>query len=250
MPFWPPICRRLPSRPFQRAVGLAPRNGEAHAFLGWTFLLLGQATKAGPQIRLGLALAPNNSFSWFAAGEAALGSGDPGEALHDFLQGSALDLANPIFYAQAGQAALTQHDYSDALSLLQTASTLSDQPAYAISFLSIFVSYHLGQDDGTARRAAIAASDRWPNNEAIQFQLAEIFVEANEGANAYYTAETAKSLDPTDPGPYILLGTQAENEGDYVVAALDFRIALALRPSGPLAPEARTLLAPISDVSA
>ena len=247
------LAANLPAlalQPFQRAVTLAPKNGAAHAFLGWTFLLLGQPAKAGPQIRLGLALAPNNSFSWFVAGEASFGSGQPARALHDFLQGSALDITNPIFYAEAGQAALAQHDYTDALSLLQTASTLSDQPTYAISLLSVYVNYQLGLDDGTARRAAITALDRWPDNEAIQFQLAEIFVEANEGANAYYAAETAKSLDPTDPGPYILLGTQAENEGNYVVAALDFRIALALRPSGPLAPEARTLLAPISDVSA
>jgi tetratricopeptide (TPR) repeat protein len=240
----------LALQPFQRAVALAPKNGEAHAFLGWTFLLLDQAEKALPQIRLGLKLAPSNSFSWFVAAEASLASGQTGIAFHQFLQGSAFDPSNPIFYAEAGQAALTLHEYTYALTLLQSASTLSNQPSYMISLLSVYVNYHLGQDDGSARRAAIAAADRWPNNETIQFQLAEIFVEANEGANAYYAAETAKSLDPTDPGPYVLLGTQAENEGNYVIAALDFRIALALRPGGPLAPQARTLLAPIGDVSA
>jgi tetratricopeptide (TPR) repeat protein len=247
------LAANLPAlavRPFQRAVALGPRNGQAHAFLGWTLLLLGQPAKAGPEIRLGLTLSPNDSFSWFAAGEAALVSGQPGDALDYFLQGSTLDLANPVFYAEAAQAALAQHDYTEALSLLQTTSSLSDQPTYTISLLSVYVSFHLGLDDGSARKAAIAAVERWPNDETIQFQLAEIFVEANEGPNAYYAAETAKSLDPTDPGPYILLGTQAENEGNYVVAALDFRIALALRPSGPLAPQARILLAPISDVSA
>jgi tetratricopeptide (TPR) repeat protein len=236
--------------PFQRAVSLAPQNGEAHAYLGWTLLLLGQTRKAGPQILQGLALAPSDSFAWFVAGEGSLSSAQFGEALRDFLRGSKLDPSNPLFYAQAGQAALGAHDYTDALSLLQTAVRLSNQPAYTISLLTVYVDSHLGQDDGTARQAAIDAIKRWPDNETIEFQLAEIFVESNEAANAFYAAETARSLNPTDPGPYILLGTQAENEGNYVVAALDFRIALALRPSGPLASEARVLLAPISDVSA
>ena len=110
--------------------------------------------------------------------------------------------------------------------------------------------FHLGIDDGTARAAGIRAVTRWPHSEALEFLLAQIFVDSNQMVDAYYATVTAHLLDPTDPGPYVYLGAQAENEGDYVTAALDLRIALALRPSGPLAPEARTLLAPIADVSA
>ncbi len=240
---------RLALAPWQRAVALAPRNGEAHAYLGETWLLLGQPALANPEIASGLELAPSTSFVWFAAGELAMAQAQPSLGLRDFQQGAGLDPANPLLWEEAGRASLELRDYYGAEQMMQTASDLSNNPDEAIALLSIYVDYHLGFLDGTARHAGIAAVTRWPGNETLEFLLAEIFTGTNEAANAYYTAEAARSLDPTDPGPYVLLGAQAENEGNYVTAALMLRIALALRPGGPYAREAEALLAPIQDIS-
>lgn len=239
----------LARSPFQKAVTLAPQDGEGHAYLGWTLLLLGQPAQAGREISQGLRLAPSVSFVWFAAGELALAQQQPGLALRCLQEGSTLDPRNPVFWAEAGQASLRLHDYAGAEQMLQTASDLSKSPVEATLLLQIYVEYHLGFEDGSARRAGIDAVSRWPGNETLDFLLAEIFTYSNESANAYYEAEAAQQLDPADPGPYVLLGAQAENEGDYVHAALFLRVALALRPGGPFAGEAEALLAPIEDIS-
>jgi tetratricopeptide (TPR) repeat protein len=236
--------------PFQDAVKLAPNDGEAHSYLGWTLLLLGRTAQAAKEIDQGLRLSPLVSFTWFAAGELALARQQPGPAIRYLQEGATIDPRNPLFWAEAGRASLLQHDYASAEQMLETASNLSTIPVEAIALLHIYVDFHLGLLDGSARRAGIDATRRWPGNEALEFLLAEIFTDNNESANAFYAAEEAHLLDPTDPGPYVLLATQAENEGDYVHAALLLRVALALSPNGPFASQAETLLAPIQDISA
>jgi tetratricopeptide (TPR) repeat protein len=235
--------------PFERAVSLAPRSGVAHAYLGWTLLQLDQPLRAKPEVARGVSLSPSVGFVWFAAGEVELALGQPALALTDFQEGETLDPGNPLLFAEAGQAALLLRNYTAAERFLETASSLSSTPTEAIALLSIYVDFHLGMGDGTARAAGIRAVTRWPRSEALQFLLAQILADSDQLVDAYYATLTAHRLDPTDPGPYVLLGAQAESEGDYITAALDLRIALALRPSGPLAPEARTLLAPIANVS-
>jgi Flp pilus assembly protein TadD len=236
--------------PFQHAVKLAPKDGEAHSYLGWTLLLLGRTAQAREEIDQGLELSPAASFAWFAAGELALAEQQPGPAIRYFQEGATLDPHNPLFWAEAGRAALLLHDYASAEQMLQTASDLSKSPAEAIALLHLYVDFHVGFLDGSARHAGIDAVHRWPGNETLELLLAEIFTDNNESANAYYAALAAHVLDPTDPGPYVILGAQAENEGDYGHAALLLRVALALSPDGPFASQAEMLLAPIQDVSA
>lgn len=231
-------------------MNLAPQSGVAHAYLGWTFLQLGQTLQAQTEITRGLSLSPSVSFVWFAAGALALALEQPFQALPDFQYGATLDPNNPLFFAEAGQAALQLRNYTAAEQFFKTASSLSSAPTEAIALLSIYVDFHLGMGDGTARAAGIQAVTRWPHNETLEFLLAQIFADSNQAVDAHYAILTAHLLDPTDPGPYVFMGAQAENEGDYVTAALDLRIALALRPNGPFAPEAQTLLASIADVSA
>lgn len=108
--------------------------------------------------------------------------------------------------------------------------------------------YDIGYDNGRATFAATTAVERFPRNEPIRFLLSEVYQKAFQPSFAYYASEAAISLDPTDPAPYILLGRSAEGQGNYVTAALDLLIALALRPDGPQAAQARALLAPIADV--
>jgi tetratricopeptide (TPR) repeat protein len=236
--------------PFQTAVKLAPNDGEAHAYLGWTLLLLGRTAQAAKEIDQGLRLSPGVSFTWFAAGELALAQQQPGPAIRYLQEGATIDPRNPLFWAESGRALLLLHDYESAEQMLETASNLSASPVEAIALLHIYVDFHLGLLDGSARRAGIEAVDRWPGNETLEFLLAEIFTENNDSANAFYAAEAAHLQDPTDPGPYVLLAAQAENEGNYVHAALLLRVALALSPDGPFASQAETLLAPIQDISA
>ncbi len=235
--------------PWQRAVKLAPSSGETRAYLGWTLLLLGQPRLAAPDISLGLERDSTNSFVWFAAGELAMSERQPSVGLQYFQMGVRLDPNNPVLWAQAGQAALELRDYTAAEQMLQTASNLSSSPTSAIALLDLYVDYRLGLSDGSALHAATLALTRWKGNEPLEFRLAEIYAASNETTNAYYAAKAAEQLDPTDPGPYVLLGLQAENEGNYVTAAVLLRTALALRPDGPLAAEAETLLAPIADIT-
>lgn len=173
----------------------------------------------------------------------------PSVGLQYFQMGVRLDPNNPVLWAQAGQAALELRDYTAAEQMLQTASNLSSSPTSAIALLDLYVDYRLGLSDGSALHAATLALTRWKGNEPLEFRLAEIYAASNETTNAYYAAKAAEQLDPTDPGPYVLLGLQAENEGNYVTAAVLLRTALALRPDGPLAAEAETLLAPIADIT-
>jgi tetratricopeptide (TPR) repeat protein len=240
--------------PFARAIALAPASGaandtgETHAYLGWTLLLLGQSARAAQEIATGLAQAPDSSFAWFAAGELALAKQQPALAVQRLQQGALLDPNNPLFWSEISRASLSLHDYLGAEAAMTTASALSTRPVETIALVHIYVDFHLGFGDGSALRAGIAAVTRWPGNEPLEFLLAQIYTGLNEPANAYYALQAAQALDRTDPGPYVLLGAQAENEGNYVSAALDLRTALALRPHGPFAAQAQTLLAPIQDI--
>jgi tetratricopeptide (TPR) repeat protein len=235
-------------KPLQQAVALAPRMGDAHAYLGWTLWLLGRQAEARVEIALGTRLAPKLSFAWFAAAEVAAAGGDNTEGLADLRQALDLDNRNPVVWAEAGHLELAQHDYIAAELALGNAAQLSNDPSYSILLLHLYADYHFGLTTGRALRAATTAVGRFPESEPMQFLLAEVFDELGRSDEAYYAATTALALDPTDPGPYILLGRYAENQGNYVAAALDLRTALALQPEGPEAVQARDLLSPIADI--
>ncbi len=239
---------RFAIAPLRQAVALDPTEGSAHAYLGWTEWVLGQQSDARREIALGQRLAPRLSFGWFAAGELALADGNPQGALADFRHGLSLDAKNPALWGEVGRVSLVEHDYVSAELALQNAAQLSLDPTYTIAFVRFYVERHIGLDNGRALLAATTAAQRFPANETIRFLLAEVYDQIQQQSLAYYAAQQASALDPTDPGPYLLLGRYAENEGNYLTAALDLRIALALRPNGPLAAQARALLAPIADV--
>ena len=239
---------RFALQPLQQAVALAPHMGDAHAYLGWTLWLLGRPAEARVEIARGIRLAPKLSFAWFAAAEVAAAGGDATKGLADLQRGLDLDNRNPELWAETGRLELMQHDYIAAELALGNAAQLSNDPSYSILFLHLYVDYHFGLTTGRAFMAASAAVERFPESEPVQFLVAEVLDQLGRSDEAYYAATAALALDPTDPGPYVLLGQYAESQGNYVTAALDLRTALALQPEGSEAGQARNLLGPIADI--
>lgn len=235
--------------PLRASLALAPHNGEAHAYLGWALWSLGQQREARQEITTGLRLAPLLSFAWFATGQLALADHNAARAADAFDRAATLDPNNPAIWAASGRLAIAQHDYITGELALSNAARLSHDPADTIALLHLYADQglHLLTTD-RAREAALDAVRRFPDSEPIHYLLAVIYDHIGQLSFAYYAAHDAVALDQTDPAPYVLLGRYAFNSGDYVTAALDLHLALALRPHGAQADEARTLLAPVEDI--
>lgn len=236
--------------PLRASLALAPQSGAAHTYLGWALWTLHQQREARQEIAAGLRLAPRLSFAWFATGQVALADNDGAHAADAFAHAAALDPNNPVVWAASGHLAVARHDYVFGELALERAAQLSHDPADTIALLDLYANYgfHLLTTD-RAREAALQAVQRFPDNEPIHFLLAVIYDHIGQLSFAYYTAQESIALDPTDPAPYVLLGRYAFNSAQYVTAALDLRLALALRPHGAQANEAAALLAPIKDIA-
>ncbi|MEO7003375.1 MAG: hypothetical protein ABI068_16285 [Ktedonobacterales bacterium] len=245
----------LAIRPLLRATTLAPDQGVAHALLGWAYLQTAQngsqaarRALAQREIMLGARLAPEVSFTQFAAGELALALGTPTPAIAFLQRGLAEDARNVALWSALGQAQLATHDYFSAEFSLQNAAQLSDDPADTITFVRYYVDHQLGLASGRALTAAVAAIHRWPGSEQLWYLLGVVNDLIGQHTGAYYAFTRAQALDPGDSGPYFYLGSYAEDEGNEVVAALDLRTTLAISPNGLHAAQARDLLAPIADI--
>lgn len=239
--------------PLLRSVTLAPADGSAHAFLGWALWTLGLRGAAQREIALGLRLAPTVSFACFAAGEVATSQGDMARALTLFTQGLAVDIKNPVLWSEAGRMELALGEYVSAAHDMQLAAQLSDDPAYSVALVNFYVAHGLGMapndPTGNALATALAATQRWQSNEQLWSLLGQVYDTLGQQTYAYYAFTQAQTLNPTDPTPYLYLGRYAANEGAQAQAALLLRTGLALRPTGPLAPQFRAQLAPLVDVS-
>ena len=236
-------------KPLRAATALDPSFGDAHAYLGWALWQTGQVSLARSEIALGARLNPKLSFAWFAAGEVAASDGNARAALADFNVGLDKDEKNPVLWSEAGRMSLALYDYVGAEVAFDNAARLSNDPAYAVALLRFYVDHAFGVARDRARDAASTALQRFPKSEEVRYYVAAVFDLYGFPTLAYYTAQDARTLDPTDPAPYVLLARYDEADGDYVSAALDLRTALALRPDGPFAAQARQLLAPIADIS-
>lgn len=236
--------------PLRASLALAPHDGATHAYLGWALWSLHQQREARQEIATGLRLAPLLSFAWYATGQLALADDDAPRAADAFDHAAELDPNNPVIWAASGRLAVVRHDYVKGELALGNAAKLSRDPADTIALLELYADrgLHLLTTD-RAREAGLEAVQRFPDSEPIRYLLAAVYDHIGQLSFAYYAARDAIALDPTDPAPYVLLGRYAFNSGDYVTAALDLRLALALRPHGAQADEARALLAPIEDIA-
>jgi len=232
--------------PLRAAIAAAPSFGDARAYLGWALWQTGQKAEAQQQIADGLRLSPKLSFALFAAGQLAASEGNNARARSLYQRALSLDARNPVLWEAFGQEELASLRFISASLALRNAAQFSSDPRYIVAYLRLFTDYHYGLTDGSAQAAIIFALQRAPRVEPVLFQIGLLYhLLANE-TDAFYTFEQARALDPTDAGPYVMLGEANENGGNYVAAALDLRTALALRPNGPYAAKARALLAPIA----
>lgn len=241
---------RLALDPLRQALAADASTAPAHAYLGWALWLTGDPTAGAAEITAARDLDPQLSFAWFATGEVAAARGDLASADTALRQALTLDDANSAIWTAEAHVLLAQRDYFEADLAFGNAAHLSNAPGATVEWLQFYLDLRYGIDDQRALTAAQAAVRRWPQSEPIRFQLAEIYEQMRQPAFSFYAATQARALDPTDPGPHVLLGQSALRAGDLVAAALELRTALALRPGGPLAGEARDLLAPIADIPA
>ncbi len=247
----------LALRPLQTATLLDAGSDSAHAYLGWTYWLLGQGgltpngtvasytADAQAEIKAALALNPDNGFAWFVAETLAAAGGNLVAGSNDIAKAEALDQRNPVIWTSAGELAVARSDYLGAEIDLGNAARLSSRPDETVVLLQFYHDLGYGLATGRAMAAAAAAVARWPSNEPIRFLQAEIADGAGSPDLAIAAAQEALLLDPTDPAPYVLLGRYALQAARYVAAAAYLRVALALEPHGPWASSAAALLAPL-----
>ncbi len=243
--------------PLRTATHLDQDGESAHAYLGWTLWLLAQQgvtpsgtptsfiAEAMSELQRTLKLSSSNSFAWFAAGTVSAASGDLRVAYADLAKAVALDGRNPAIWSAAGNLALAQADYVAAELDFGSAARFSTRPDETVTLLHFYAERGYGLGDGRAMTAAAAAARRWPQSEPIRFLQAEIADETGAQDTATYAARAAVLLDPTDPGPYTLLGRYAFQAGAYMAAAGYLRVAIALQPDGPWAAQATALAAPL-----
>lgn len=235
--------------PLRRATQLSPNDGSARAYYGYTLWILGQTDAARPEIAAGLRLSPSLPFALYAAGQVEMADHKYGLALAHFQTATEVTPRNPALWSAAGDAALQRHDYVTAELSYGNAAQYSDDPAYTIALVQFYSDHALGVDDGTLSRIAFAAAQRFPSNETLVYLEAQVDMTLGQPTDAYYLYQRAVALDPSDPGPWFALGTMQAASGDVVPAVVDLRTALALRPQGVNAPQARKLLAGISGVT-
>lgn len=235
--------------PLSTATALDPADGAAHAALGWTLWILGQSAPARAEAATALQLDPSLSFAWFASSELARADGDPDRAEADLTQALALDTRNPALWSAEGRLALARHDYIAATVAYGNAADLATRPDETIAELQFLLDHGIGLANGRALDRAAQALRHWPYVAAVWALAARLQDAAGRGDTAYYTAQAALALDPTDPGPRVLLARYELNDGDFTAAALDLRTALALQPHGPYATEAATLLARVAAIN-
>lgn len=239
----------LALRPLRMAIALDPHNGDAHAYLGWALWQQGDASDARAELALGRQLSSHLAFGWYASGEVATSDGNLAEAESDFLAGLTYDGRNPLLWDALGHVQRNLRKYYQAELAFQNAATLSGDPAFTIDWLHYFTDYHIGfNSSDTARFAANTAVKAFPDNGAVHALVGEIYDLSGMTDDSYFQWQQAITLDPTLPGPYVGLARYAENQGDFVQAAWELRLALALQPDGPYAAQARSLLAIVADV--
>lgn len=229
--------------PWQRATQLAPSDGSAHAYYGWTLWLLGQREAARPQIAAGLRDAPWLPFTYYAAGQVAMSDGKFAVALARFQTALEIDTKNPALWSAAGDAALAQADYVTAELSYANAAQFSDDPAYTLALIHFYFDHGIGMGDGQTVQLAFAATQRFPTYEPLLFLEGRIYDSLGQQTQAYYAFQRATALDPTDTGPLFYLGSYAAASGDVVAAVVNLRTALALQPAGAYAARARQALA-------
>jgi tetratricopeptide (TPR) repeat protein len=228
--------------PFQRAVALAPGNGSAHAYYGYTLWILGQRAAARPQITAGLVDPPILPFAYYAAGQVALSDGKAAQALTDFQTGLRSDPHNAALWSAAGDAALASGQYLVAELSYQNAAQESDTPDAIIALIRFYLAQGLNIGDGTALQAARDGFTRFPQSEQLVYLQGLVYIAMDQSDYAQGLFQLARRLDPTDPGPWLYIGRYAAASGDIVSAVEDLRTAIALQPNGPYATQARAAL--------
>ncbi len=229
--------------PFQRAVALAPGDGSAHAYYGYTLWLLGERAAARTQVAAGLVDPPTLPFAYYAAGQVALSDGKAALALAYFQAGLRGDAHNAALWGAAGDAAVASGQYLVAELSYQNAAQESATPDATITLIRFYLTRGLGLDDGTALEAARNGILRFPQSEPLVYLQGLIYNALSQTNYAQGVFQFARQLDPTDPGPWLYLGRYAAASGDTVPAVEDLRTALALQPNGPYAAQIRTALA-------
>lgn len=229
--------------PLRQATRLAPSDGSAHAYYGWTLWLLGQRSAARPEIATGLRDSPSLPFALYAAGQVAMADGRFSLALAHFQTALEVTPKNPALWSAAGDAALAVGNYVTAELSYRNAAQDSDDPAYSIALVTYYLEHGIGVGDGAALRADFTAMRRFPSNEPLVALLGRIYDTLGQQTDAYYAFTRAIALDPTDPAPWLYLGRYAAASGDVVPATVELRTALALQPQGEYAAPARQALA-------
>lgn len=238
---------RLALLPLRHAARALPQDGTVLAFLGWTQWVLGDTAAARRDIARAVRLEPKKSFPWFASGTVAASDGRLVAAEQAFRRALARDPANPAVLFALSQVELARGEYTLAAQHLRAAG-VADDPGYTLTYLRMVLDRRLAPARAEVLRDANTARGRWPDNAEVQVLAARLYDSLDLPSQAYYTCQRALTLDPTQPGCYVLLGRYAEQAGDFVQAALLLRTALALRPNGPDAAEARALLEPVAAI--
>lgn len=236
-------------QPLRAATRLAPSNGRAWALQSWAEEHVGQRALAQRDVAMAGRYAPLDPFVCFVEAEYALAQGQTVVAAGALRTGLTTDPQNVALWLALASLQATTHDEAGEGQSLRQALRY-DTTAHSSEALAAYdaVTGDLIDPQGAVLEVSRATA-RWPENGGLWLDAAQVYATVGQPDAASDALHTAQRLDPTNPQIYVLLGEQAASEQHYLVAAFDFHVSLALRPTGPDAARARSDLAPLAGVS-
>ncbi len=229
--------------PLQQAIALAPKDPDAHAYLGWASYQTGAISQAQQQETQALALKPADSFARYVLCLVDLANGHYSLAITDIEQAIAIDPQNPILWATRGDIADQLNDLPTAeQALRQAAADAGGDPQFSLRLAIFYADHQLGLNQGTALQAAQTATALAPTNALAFDTLGRIQQALNNLPAAMQAFIQAVNLAPTNASFCEHLGDIQATLGYIRSAELNLRKATVLDFDGPIAQQAQDVL--------
>ncbi|MEO7726652.1 MAG: tetratricopeptide repeat protein [Burkholderiales bacterium] len=213
----------------QEVLARAPRNPDALALIGITYLMTGRAHDAIAPLTQALAAAPRHGLALENLGLAYLMLGEFVAAERALRTAAAISGAPASVHMRLGIALLNQQRYTDAMSALQQALALA--PDNSDIHLNLGQAAHAAGDPVRARQEFEAALRLSPEHVDAMFNLGVMCLQQNELESARLWFERVTAASPRHADALVNLGVVLETQQRPTEAIASYRRAIAIEPA-------------------